>query len=50
MNLWDLFGMKNKPRCAVCGCTLEQDSEFDICERCFDELLGNNQKEDIEKC
>jgi hypothetical protein len=49
LNMWELFGMKNKLRCSVCGCILEPDSEFDICEYCLDELL-NNQKEDKEEC
>ena len=46
--MWDLFGMKNKPRCSVCGCFLEPDSEFDFCEICFEELLGNEQTKNEE--
>lgn len=49
VNMWDLFGMKNKKRCSACGCILEPDSEFDICECCLDELLGSNPgKEEME--
>lgn len=46
MNMWNLFGMRNKPRCAVCGCILEPDSEFDICECCLDDLLENAPKKE----
>lgn len=37
--LYDLFGMRDKKRCSVCGCLMEPDSEFDMCECCFDDLL-----------
>ena len=50
LNMWDLFGMRNKRRCGVCGCILEPDSELDICECCLDELLDSNPREDTEEC
>lgn len=44
-SMWDLFGMKDKKRCSVCGCILEYDSESDICEVCLDELLESDPGE-----
>ena len=48
MNMWKLFGMKDKRRCSVCECILEPDSEFDICECCLDELLECDPREEDE--
>lgn len=37
--IFDSIFDRNKKRCVSCGCNLEPDSEFDICECCLDELL-----------
>jgi RNA polymerase subunit RPABC4/transcription elongation factor Spt4 len=39
--LYDIFN-RNKKRCERCGCIMEPDSEFDMCEVCLDELSENN--------
>ena len=42
--LYDLF-TRSKKRCERCGCILEPDSDFDICEVCLDDLLESNPGE-----
>lgn len=37
--LYDLYyGVRKKKRCTVCGCLLYDDSDFNICECCRDEM------------
>ena len=37
--IYDLFlGARKNKRCEVCGCILYDDSDFDICECCLDDM------------
>jgi hypothetical protein len=42
--LYDIFS-RNKKRCESCGCIMEPDSEFDMCEVCLDELSESDPGE-----
>ena len=46
--LYEIFNRTNKKRCERCGCILEPDSEFDICEVCLDELLESDPYEEVD--
>lgn len=41
--LRDLYlRIQYKKRCEVCGCVLHNDSEFDVCEECLEEIFNND--------
>lgn len=41
---YDIFSQATK-RCEVCGCSMYDDSDVDICEVCLDELYKLEPRE-----